>query len=96
MTCAACVRRIEKGLQDLEGVKSASVNFATEKAMVEYDPSIINTDVMIKKVKDIGYEAVGEQKSEERTIEKTTISVGGMTCAACVRRVESALKSESS
>ncbi|MGA1841602.1 MAG: heavy metal translocating P-type ATPase [bacterium] len=93
MTCAACVRRIEKGLQDLEGVKSASVNFATEKAIVEYDPAIITPDLMIKKIKDTGYEVVSVEKSGEGPIEKTTISVGGMTCAACVRRVESALKS---
>ncbi|MGA1864485.1 MAG: heavy metal translocating P-type ATPase [bacterium] len=93
MTCAVCVRRIEKGLQGLEGVKSASVNFASEKAMVEYDPAIITPDAMIRKVKDTGYEVVGVEKSGEGPIGKTTISVGGMTCAACVRRVESALKS---
>jgi Cu+-exporting ATPase len=37
MSCAACVRRVEKGLSTLEGVNSASVNFATERASVEYD-----------------------------------------------------------
>jgi Cu+-exporting ATPase len=43
------------------------------------------------KVNDLGYEVVGMEKSKDG-VEKTTISVGGMTCAACVRRVESALE----
>ncbi|MBE9581825.1 MAG: cation-translocating P-type ATPase, partial [Proteobacteria bacterium] len=41
MTCAACVLRVEQGLKDLDGVKKASVNFATEKATVEYDSSVL-------------------------------------------------------
>lgn len=38
MTCAACARRVEKAVGKLEGVISASVNFATEKAKIVYDP----------------------------------------------------------
>ena len=40
MTCASCVRRIEKALNRVEGVQEASVNLATEKARVLYDPSV--------------------------------------------------------
>ena len=93
MTCATCVLRVEEGLKGLDGVHNASVNFATEKATVEYDPSIVGTDVMTEKVKDIGYEVVGTTQDIADSSRKTTISVGGMTCAACVRRVEAALKS---
>ncbi|HJV32038.1 MAG TPA: heavy metal-associated domain-containing protein, partial [Bacillales bacterium] len=39
MTCAACAVRIEKGLNKLEGVESASVNLALEKSAIRYDPS---------------------------------------------------------
>ena len=46
---------------------------------------------MSDKAKDLGYEVVGMEKSKDG-VDKTTISVGGMTCAACVRRVESALE----
>ncbi|MCD4832755.1 MAG: heavy-metal-associated domain-containing protein, partial [Bacteroidales bacterium] len=63
MTCAACVVRIEQGLKDLEGVQNASVNFATEKATVEYDSSVLGLDSITKKVKDLGYEVVGMEKS---------------------------------
>ncbi len=91
MTCAACVLRVEQGLKDLDSVKKASVNFATEKATVEYDPSVLDLESITDKVKDLGYEVVRLEESDGG-VEKTTISVGGMTCAACVRRVELALK----
>ncbi len=89
MTCAACVRRIEEGLREAPGVDSATVNFATEKAIIEYNPSITDADALIKIVRDIGYDAFADAEPDSG---KLTLSVGGMTCAACVRRVESALK----
>ena len=42
MSCAACAARIEKGLGKLEGVSSANVNFAMEKATVEFDDKQVN------------------------------------------------------
>ncbi len=93
MTCASCVRRVEQGLEDSEGVQKAEVNFATDKATVEYDPSLLNVEQLSDKVKALGYEVVGFDRLTEGDLKKTTISVGGMTCAACVRRVESALGS---
>ena len=93
MTCAACVRRVEQGLDSLSGVSKAAVNFATDKATVEYDPLLIDVERLTEKVRDLGYEVVGFDKSTQGGLQKTTISVGGMTCAACVRRVESALES---
>jgi Cu+-exporting ATPase len=93
MTCAACVRRVEQGLIDLDGVREAAVNLATEKATVVYDPGVIAPETIADKVKDLGYEVVPSQISTQEGLQKTTISVGGMTCAACVHRVESALQS---
>jgi len=90
MTCAACVRRVEEGLRQMPGVLSAAVNFATEKAHVEYDSGRVSVADLQKKVREIGYEAFADDAGAGG--EKTTISIGGMTCAACVRRVENALK----
>ena len=45
----AC-RRVEEGLKALPGVENASVNFATEKAVVEYDPASVGPDAMAEKV----------------------------------------------
>jgi Cu+-exporting ATPase len=93
MTCAACVRRVEQGLTNLDGVREAFVNLATEKATVAYDPTVIALQAVADKVKDLGYEVVGSEAPTEEGLQKTTISVGGIHCAACVRRVESALQS---
>ncbi|ACB85443.1 heavy metal translocating P-type ATPase [Natranaerobius thermophilus] len=56
MTCAACQQRVEKGLNELEGV-SATVNLSTEKARVTYDPSIIDLLSIKEAVSKLGYEA---------------------------------------
>jgi len=92
MTCAACARRIEQGLLRLDGVKGASVNVAAERAMVDYDPALIDPARMKERIEEIGYEVAAMEKPGEGTPVKTMVSVGGMTCAACVRRVENALK----
>ncbi|MBZ4665856.1 heavy metal translocating P-type ATPase, partial [Mahella sp.] len=57
MSCAACAAAIEKALNRLDGVYHASVNFAAEKATVEYDSSMVSVRNMIKAVEDAGYEA---------------------------------------
>lgn len=62
MSCAACAARIEKGLNKLEGVKQAIINFATEKAAVEYDSSIVKVSDMIKAIVALGYNA---ERAEE-------------------------------
>ena len=93
MSCAACVRRVEQGLGSLEGVSRADVNFATEKATIQYDRSRIDPDKLTQKVTELGYEVVGLDHGTGSGPQKTTVLVGGMTCAACVRRVENSLSS---
>jgi Cu+-exporting ATPase len=58
MTCASCVRRIEKALGKVPGVQEASVNLATEQAKVVYDPSTASFDQLKAAVERAGY-AVG-------------------------------------
>ncbi|MDR1093904.1 MAG: heavy metal translocating P-type ATPase [Clostridiales bacterium] len=55
MTCAACAARIEKALKKTDGVTSAAVNFATEKATVIYDPQIVRLAGLRQAVTDVGY-----------------------------------------
>jgi len=57
MTCAACAARIEKTLGGLEGVLRANVNFAMERATVEYNPAQTGLEDLKKAVADAGYEA---------------------------------------
>ena len=56
MTCASCANRIERKLNKLEGV-NASVNYATEKATVEYDPAAVEPDALVGAVEAAGYHA---------------------------------------
>jgi P-type Cu+ transporter len=55
MTCASCVRRIEKALKKVDGVQDVSVNLATEKAHVVYEPTIATPDQMRATVEKAGY-----------------------------------------
>ena len=57
MSCAACVRRVEEGLKSLHGVASASVNFATSKAFVEYDPAALDEGSIRSRIEELGYGA---------------------------------------
>lgn len=81
MTCASCVRRVEKAITAVPGVQAANVNLATERATVSYsDPSV--ADAVIQAISKAGYEP---------RIETRELHIEGMTCASCVRRVEKAL-----
>jgi Cu+-exporting ATPase len=56
MTCASCANRIERKLNKLDGVQ-ASVNYATEKATVDYDPAAVEPAALIGAVEAAGYHA---------------------------------------
>ncbi len=58
MTCSACQTIVEKVLNKVPGVKSASVNLAIETATVEFDPSIVGIEDLASAVKNAGYEAI--------------------------------------
>ncbi|MFC1947788.1 heavy metal translocating P-type ATPase [Chloroflexota bacterium] len=82
MTCTNCAATIEKGLSETAGVEKANVSFASEKASVEYDPEKVDLKKLHKTISELGY-GIATQKS--------AFPVRGMTCAACVARVEEAL-----
>ena len=64
MTCAACANRIEKQLKKQAGVEACSVNFATSKATISYNPEKTNVSDLIQTVKDTGYDTAGTAKVE--------------------------------
>lgn len=82
MTCASCANRIDRGLRKLGGVIRANVNLATEKALVEYDPTLVTVRDFVATVKELGYDV---------PVHRVRLMVGGITCASCVQRVEKAL-----
>ena len=83
MTCAACARRIEKGLQKTAGVQDATVNLSLERASVTFDPKKISVVDLGQRIESLGYGTVKE---------KAELLVTGMTCAACATRIEKGLK----
>lgn len=58
MTCASCVRRVEKAVGKLPGVTASTVNLATEKAQVTYDAAQIDAEAIAAAIRDAGYDAV--------------------------------------
>ncbi len=56
MTCASCANRIERKLNKLDGV-TATVNYATEKARVEFDAEAVAPEQLVEAVESIGYRA---------------------------------------
>jgi P-type Cu+ transporter len=60
MTCVNCAAAIQKDISRLAGVQSANVNYANEKAVVEFDPSVIGLATFISSIHESGYQAVTE------------------------------------
>ena len=90
MTCAACAARIEKGLGKLEGVDSANVNLALERATVEFDSNLVRPEQIDEVIKNLGYEVIHDQPAQPGQV---TLKITGMTCAACSARIEKKLNS---
>ncbi|MDF9410007.1 heavy metal translocating P-type ATPase [Pelotomaculum isophthalicicum JI] len=88
MSCAACAARIEKNFKNLEGVNQANVNFAVEKATVEYDDKLVDPQKFEILAEKLGYEVIREKAAEES---KVDLVLKGMTCAACAARIEKKL-----
>lgn len=63
MTCTACSAAIERSLRKLPGIKVAAVNFATEKATVQYDPGAVRISEIKAAIKKAGYEPLALESS---------------------------------
>lgn len=81
MTCAACATRIEKNLNKLSGIQ-AVVNFANEKAHVNYDENQVNTGTLINAIEKAGFHVAPQS---------VQLQLRKMTCASCAGHIEKAL-----
>ena len=63
MTCASCANRIEKSLKKAEGVSDATVNLATERATVHFDPGVTGVDSIVGTIRSAGYDAIVPQSA---------------------------------
>jgi P-type Cu+ transporter len=64
MTCANCALTIERTLKRLDGVVSANVNLATERASVEYLPGVVSLAAIQQAIRDVGYDVVVPAEGE--------------------------------
>jgi Cu+-exporting ATPase len=82
MHCAACAARIEKVLNACPGVRSASVNFASERAYVTFASEAAAPDTVLAAIEEAGFQV------PPQTLE---LAIGGMHCAACAASIEKGL-----
>jgi len=82
ITCASCVRRVEKAISAVPGVASANVNLATNSARVAFDPGTTGAATVVDSIRDAGY-GVG--------LDRLEAEVEGIFCASCVKRIEDRL-----
>ncbi|MDQ2051835.1 heavy metal translocating P-type ATPase [Natronolimnohabitans sp. A-GB9] len=82
MSCSTCSGSVEDAAASLEGVESASANYATDEGTVEYDPETVSLADIYDAIDDAGYEAVSETE---------TITVLGMSCSTCSEAVADAV-----
>jgi len=84
MHCANCALTIEKQLKKLKGVENAEVSLASEKALITFDPSLVEIDDIERVVQEVGYEVVYESVS---------LKVSGLSDAPDAKAVEEKLSS---
>ncbi|MCB0261410.1 MAG: heavy metal translocating P-type ATPase, partial [Calditrichaeota bacterium] len=82
MDCASCVVAIEKEVGKLPGINKVNVNFANEKAYVEYQPEVVKTTDILKAIKKVGY------KTGQASL---NLGISGMHCASCAAEIEKEL-----
>lgn len=70
MACAGCAANVERRLRELDGVESASVNFAARTALVDYDPARITPQKMKDEIIKAGYDLVIDEDESVAAIEK--------------------------
>ncbi|MBI2656120.1 copper ion binding protein, partial [Candidatus Woesearchaeota archaeon] len=90
MHCATCAQTIEKALAKTKGVLKASVNFASEKANVEFDKNVTDGNSLKNIIKKTGYKVI-EQHQETGNAAEVKLKVIGMDNPHCVGTVGDAL-----
>ncbi len=89
MHCASCANTIEKALSKQKGVIKASVNFASEKATVEFDKNVVDENSLKEAVRKTGYKVV--ERPNSGNIAELKLKVIGMDNPHCVGTVNDAL-----
>jgi P-type Cu+ transporter len=92
MHCASCAIKIETKLSKLKGVSKVIVNFANEKAYVEYDAKSVKEADFVKVVEDLGYKTVSEHSEENGEVILEMVGMGSQHCAGIIEKTVSGLE----
>ncbi|MCX6797442.1 MAG: heavy metal-associated domain-containing protein, partial [Candidatus Doudnabacteria bacterium] len=65
MHCASCVNVLERSLRKVPGVLKATVNLATEKATINYNPAVATAEHLASAVSKVGYQAILDNAQSE-------------------------------
>lgn len=87
LDCADCAAKLERQVQNMEGVKSASVNFGASKMTVEH---LAPREDIIKTVKQMGYDASLDERRQRE--QKDTFRLEGLDCADCAAKLEKSIR----
>ena len=79
MTCANCVASVERNAKKVEGVQNATVNYASEKVSLDYDPQLTDIQLVVERIDRAGY------KVPTATAE---LPITGMTCTNCANTIQ--------
>ena len=89
MTCANCVRSIERNLLQAAGVTSVRIALLSGRTEVSHDPALITPEQIQAAIMQLGYEAeILQETSNKREI---LLSITGMSCASCANKIERAV-----
>ncbi len=86
MSCASCVAKIEGALKKIPGVDKVVVNFASSKAYVDYNPSLVSEKILKDTIENTGYKAEMHEETG-----RTTLKITGMESQHCAGIVEKTL-----
>ena len=70
MACSACSANVERRLNELEGINTASVSLAGRSVLVDYDPNVISLEKMKAEINALGYDLVIDKETSVEEIEK--------------------------
>ena len=87
MSCNSCANRLEKAINNVEGIAYANVNFATETLSLEYDNNILTRLDIEEAIEKIGF-------SVEKKVKSYSFKIQGMSCNSCANRIEKIIKKE--
>ncbi len=93
MDCASCAMNIERRLKKLKGIENANVNYATNKATVEYDETKVGPGNFKETIEGLGYGAdIDGEENARKGKGRMRLHVIGMDSMHCAMNVEKALK----